>query len=346
MSTNRIVIVLSGRDRRERALVLDRSRRRGFRCFAANRPSESVPRPGETWFALNASGIRDVRASRGSTKRVPIHSIANPADLDAVLRHSRIGEIVAVRWKGERIIPLENLIAGRGSAGEIWVLARGVVELPGALGALEHGAHRVFVELRQVEDVDALEGDLALAPGLDLRWSSAVVTRVRPGGHAERILVDTSSLLRPEEGLLVGSSASLLFHVASEAVGSRYTRPRPFRVNAGAPHSYVLMADGTTRYLAELEVGDPILITTPGGSQRAARVGRLKIETRPMIVLEARTRSRSGTLFLQEAETVRVSALRRRVASTEVRVGMRVRVVELPPGRHLGTVIDESVVER
>ncbi|CAM9935578.1 unnamed protein product, partial [Sphacelaria rigidula] len=33
---------------------------------------------------------------------------------------------------------------------------------------------------------------------------------------------------------------------------------RPFRVNAGPVHSYALLADGSTKYLAELTAGDQV----------------------------------------------------------------------------------------
>lgn len=33
---------------------------------------------------------------------------------------------------------------------------------------------------------------------------------------------------------------------------------RPFRINAGPVHSYTLLADGSTKYLAELEAGDQV----------------------------------------------------------------------------------------
>jgi 3-dehydroquinate synthase II len=138
----------------------------------------------------------------------------------------------------------------------------------------------------------------------------------------------------------------LLFQVASEATGSRFTRPRPFRVNAGSPHSYVLMSDGTTRYLSELEAGDAVLVTAPRRPSRSVRVGRLKVERRPMVMVAARLGSQVATIFLQEAETVRLSTARGRAATTSVRPGEKVWCVSLPKGRHLGMEVDETVEER
>jgi 3-dehydroquinate synthase II len=169
---------------------------------------------------------------------------------------------------------------------------------------------------------------------------------VHPVGLGDRVLVDTTSVLRPEEGLLVGSTAALLFHVASEAVGSRFSRPRPFRVNAGAAHSYVLMADGTTRYLVELAPGEAVLATVPRGPSRSVRVGRIKIERRPMTMLSVDDRGQSRTIFLQEAETVRVTTDQGRLAVTGLAPGPALEAVRLPTARHLGTVVEETIEER
>ncbi len=160
------------------------------------------------------------------------------------------------------------------------------------------------------------------------------------------MIVDTTSMLRPGEGLLVGSAAALLVHVASEAVGSRFTRPRPFRVNAGAAHLYTLLADGTTRYLSELVAGDAVLIAEPLGGIRSARVGRIKIERRPLTMVEVERGPRTYTAFLQEAETVRLSGEDSPIPTTQLADGMKVFGAAFPAARHLGGVVEETIDER
>jgi 3-dehydroquinate synthase class II len=51
-------------------------------------------------------------------------------------------------------------------------------------------------------------------------------------GMGDRVCVDLCSLMRPGEGLLVGSFARGLFLVHSECLESNYIESRPFRVNA------------------------------------------------------------------------------------------------------------------
>lgn len=45
---------------------------------------------------------------------------------------------------------------------------------------------------------------------------------------------------------------------------------------------------GKTCYLAELKAGKEILVVDQNGIQRTAVVGRVKIETRPLIIVDAK----------------------------------------------------------
>jgi 3-dehydroquinate synthase II len=346
VTIERVLIAPSSPDPAARLAILERARAAGFRGFVVDAPVPPTdPRSGEEWYRRTRAGYRALAGGAG-TGSVRIVTVASPAELETALAVASGSGGVALRWKGERVIPLETVVARGHRRFRVWVATDRIEEVHGALGALERGADRVVVELGATADVDALAARLDVSDDRPLRWGRATVTRCEPAGVSERVIVDTSSLLLAKEGLLLGSSAGLLFHVASEAVGSRYTRPRPFRVNAGSPHSYVLMADGTTRYLSELEAGDSLLVTTPRGVSRAVRVGRLKIERRPMVLVAARSSSQVATIFLQEAETVRLSTDRGPVPSTAVRAGMRLLSVSLPRGRHLGVEVEETVEER
>jgi len=288
----------------------------------------------------------DSLRARPDGPTVAIQKIADDSTLDRAVAETPDGGVLLIEWTADRVIPLESAVARRARRFELWTIARAPSEVPAALGALEHGADRVIVTLREPSQVDELERIVGGPLPSGLEWTVAVVTDVGPAGTGDRVLVDTTSLLRPDEGVLVGSAAAFLFHVASEAVGSRFSGPRPFRVNAGASHSYVLMADGSTRYLSELEGNDRVLATVPRGSARVVRVGRLKIERRPLVMVRADDRGTPRTVFLQEAETVRVSGEDGRVATTELRPGARVLGVRLPAARHLGTAVDETIEER
>jgi 3-dehydroquinate synthase II len=343
VTRERVTIAPTAASREERAAIVDRARRRGFSKFAIGETDAIEAVAGEEVLLRGEHSL----TTRGHEPSViPVISVGDATGLDAALRATHAGGILAIDWTGDRVIPLENAIAQAGRRFEIWVVARGPREVPGALGALEHGAHRVIVEVRSPPEVDDLEAVLDRPLPDRLAWALVSVATVRPMGLGDRVLVDTTSLLDPAEGLLVGSAAAFLFHVASEAVGSQFSRPRAFRVNAGAAHSYVLMSDGTTRYLSELEPGDAVLVSRPGGPNRAVRVGRIKIERRPLVVVTASVDGTERTVFLQEAETVRLSTESTRLSTTELTVGTHVHGVKMAPARHLGRSVEETIIER
>ncbi len=343
MSRERVILAPEAPSLELRRAILERARKRGFTRFAVPEGEEDELRPGEE---VVLRGERRLIVPSRSLPEIPLAIVGESAALEDLLRATPAGGALALEWTGDRVIPLENAISIAGGKFELWVWADSPREVPGALGALEHGAHRVVVHVRSPEAVDELESLLeGPFPGR-LNWSLVPVRSVRPAGLGDRVLVDTTSILDPSEGLLVGSAAGFLFHVASEAVGSRFSRPRPFRVNAGAAHSYVLMADGSTRYLSELEPGDAVLIGRPLGDVRSVRVGRVKIERRPLVVVTARAEDIDRTVFLQEAETVRLSCESDRVATTELAPGTRVHGVRLSPARHLGREVEETILER
>lgn len=343
MSRERVTIVLPSGGAELRSAIVDRARRRGFRRF---QDGGAEPMRGEAGEEIL---LREGDLLYGSDRSAPAVRVVVVGDseaLDAAGRTVPDGGTLAIEWTGDRVIPLENAIAARGRRHAVWVFARGPHEVPGALGALEHGADRVFVLVRSPDDVDALESILEGPLPAQLQWRRAPVASVRPAGIGDRVLVDTTSILTSDEGLLVGSAAAFLFHVVSEAVGSAFSRARPFRVNAGAAHSYVLMADGSTRYLSELGPGDAVLIARPEGAVRSARVGRIKIERRPLVLVSADDEGAARTVFLQEAETVRLSTTTGPVATTSAAAGMSVHAVRLPAARHLGRAVEETIEER
>ena len=160
--------------------------------------------------------------------------------------------------------------------------------------------------------------------------------------------VDLTSMLEHGEGMLVGSSANSMVLVHGETVESEFVPTRPFRVNAGAAHSYILKADGSTSYLSELKMGDEIMVLSDSDTARSAVVGRIKIERRPFVLFRWRDdkHNEAGTL-LQQAETVRlVTAENKLVSITELDVGTILLGWSGGGGRHIGIPISAEVTEK
>jgi 3-dehydroquinate synthase II len=174
------------------------------------------------------------------------------------------------------------------------------------------------------------------------------VTRVVDVGNGERVCIDTASQLTVGEGLLIGSRASLFFLVHSETVPSEYIPTREFRVNAGAIHSYLLGGEGKTRYLSELRASDKVMTVKSDGHSREVVVGRVKIERRPLVMIEAIADGELGTAMLQKAETIRlIRSDGTPVSVTDLKVGEEVMVhMTKNKARHFGGEVDEFILER
>jgi 3-dehydroquinate synthase class II len=176
----------------------------------------------------------------------------------------------------------------------------------------------------------------------------ATVTSVSDGGMGDRVCVDTTSLFRDGEGLLVGSTARSFCLVHAETLKAEYIQPRPFRVNAGAVHMYLFAPEGKTRYLSELSAGQPVLAVHPDGIHRVLTVGRAKIERRPHTLIHWRTADgRTGHAMLQTAETIRLVAPDgAAVAVTDLKPGQAILVHGEDAARHTGLPVDSRLEER
>lgn len=247
-------------------------------------------------------------------------------------------------WK---VIPLENVIAATQDMGvELYARAEGPEEATMLSGILEKGVSGVVVSTSSPDRlVEMIE---ALIPTSRIELRPADVKAVELVGMGDRVCVDTSNLLRVGEGALVGNSSNFLFLVHGETIETEYVAARPFRVNAGGIHSYILLPDGKTKYLSEMGAGDHVLISDWEGRTRRAIVGRAKIERRPMVLVEAEAEGRSGTILLQYAETIRlVRPDGTPISCTEISKGEEV-LVHMPEAgaRHFGMAVDEFIIEK
>lgn len=240
------------------------------------------------------------------------------------------------------VIPIENLIA-RG--GVLIVPVRSARELELALGILEKGVAGVLIE---TDDPLQLKNLLkqAKATSQFVNLSTAVVESVEPAGIGDRVCVDTCTLMEEGEGLLVGNSSGFLFLVQAETIPNPYVAPRPFRVNAGPVHAYLRSPGGGTRYLSELAAGDRALIVRADGSTQEATVGRVKIERRPLLLIQANCGGKLGSILLQNAETIRLTTPEGSAVSVvEIHPGDSILVALEEEGRHFGIKIQETIRE-
>ncbi|QWC20372.1 3-dehydroquinate synthase II [Halorubrum sp. 2020YC2] len=255
--------------------------------------------------------------------------------------------IVGEDWS---IIPLENLIARVGDETHLVAGATTAAEARTAFETLEIGADGVLLDADSPDEIrGAVEArDAADRETLDLRH--AEVTEIEQTGMADRVCIDTGSLMDDSEGMLVGSMSRGLFFVHAETAESPYVASRPFRVNAGAVHAYVRNAEGGTNYLAELSSGDEVQVVDTDGYTREAVVGRVKIEKRPMFRIQAEVETEDGTdrieTLIQNAETVKIATSEGRKAVTDVEPGDEALVYYEDVARHFGEAVEESIIEK
>jgi len=258
----------------------------------------------------------------------------------------KVCDYIVIEGKDWKVIPLENLIAElQGSSVKILAKAENIDEASVALQTLEKGADGILIRANDPAKIRGIAKAIT-TKRQSIPLKPAVVTAVKEAGTGDRVCIDTCTLMRPGEGMLVGNSSSGLFLVQSEAEESPYVASRPFRVNAGAVHEYVLVGD-KTRYLSELESGDPALVVDKDGEAFNATVGRVKIERRPLLYIEADTDGRKATAILQNAETIKlVGADGSSIPVTKLKKGDRVLVRVEGSGRHFGMKIDETIIEK
>ncbi|GKT08784.1 3-dehydroquinate synthase II [Desulforhabdus sp. TSK] len=247
------------------------------------------------------------------------------------------------RRRSWEVIPLENLLARNG---RLFVPVHSTEEIDLALGILERGVAGVVIHTENPRELRALLKRVkGAAPAQALQI--AVIESIRPAGLGDRVCVDTCTLMQEGEGLLVGSSSSFFFLVQAEAKTNPYVAPRPFRVNAGAVHAYVKVPEDRTRYLSELASGDPVLVVRADGATQVATVGRLKIERRPLLLLEAVCGEARGSILLQNAETIRLSNPEGKALSVvELKPGDAILAAVEKSGRHFGIQVEETIWEK
>jgi 3-amino-4-hydroxybenzoic acid synthase len=188
-------------------------------------------------------------------------------------------------------IPLEILLAAADQAkGTIVTAVTDIEDAMVTIGVLERGSDGVLLTPRRVGDATELVR-LCQGEAGSLQMEELEIVKLTHLGLGDRVCVDTCSHLRPNEGILVGSYSTGLMLVSSETHPLPYMPTRPFRVNAAALHSYTLTPGNRTRYLSELRCGTEILAVSTDGGVRRVVVGRIKMETRPMLQIEARTAS-------------------------------------------------------
>lgn len=268
--------------------------------------------------------------------------ISNTEDQAVAMEAAKICRII-VHTPDWTIIPLENLVA---CGDNVIAVVTNLKEAEQALTVLEKGVAGILVKTDDPDIVRSISR-MVQSGTCGQQLNRLIITAVQPAGMGERVCVDTCSLMVDGEGMLVGNTSSGFFLVHAETLVNPYVAPRPFRVNAGGVHAYLQVPGGKTAYLADLKAGDRVMVIHGNGSCREATVGRVKIERRPLFLVEAESEGQKLSVILQNAETIRlVKPDYSAVSVTSLNPGDVILGKVESGGRHFGMAIDETIIEK
>jgi 3-dehydroquinate synthase II len=302
----------------------------------------------EVFDVISLSEKDAVNKLMKSKKKILSFSIGDKEAENSAVHMAEIGaDYLVIKCENWKVIPLENLIARVKGRSKIIAEVTSAEEAKTVLEVLEIGTDGVLLKTADIEDtLRAI--DIVKPSALKLAMSTAKIIKTKPISNGARVCVDTCDMMEAGEGMLVGSQSAGLFLVEAEVNENPYVASRPFRVNAGSLSMYTLGNLQTTRYLQEFKAGDEVVVVNREGKTRKANVGRIKIEIRPLILLEAQVGEKIIKTILQNAETIRVVTPEGSKPVTELKLGDEVVVhLSAKGGRHFGvSVPEETVIEK
>ena len=305
----------------------------------------SVP-PGEVVFSHRQDLLE--AAKQQGYKTCVFFSVDNREQLEQSWKDADKFDYVAVDFDLPTNIPLELIIARL--EGKDTVLLRKVTtcaEIEVAFGVLEKGSDGVMFSTDQPEEIMKVNEYLSRQSISRLDLHPLVVTEVRNVGMGVRACIDTTGLMTQEEGMLIGSTSSGGIFICSETHYLPYMNLRPFRVNAGAIHSYVWMPGNMAEYLSDLTVGSRVLCVNIRGEVRELTVGRMKIEVRPLLMIKGIAAEKELNVIVQDDWHIRVMGAdgKPRNASL-IRPGDELLAYVCESGRHVGIKVNETILEK
>ena len=273
--------------------------------------------------------------------------VVDAASMDAAVAALGQVDLLVVSFSAETNIPLELIIAEAQSRRT--TVVKRVHSIEDALvtrGVLQHGPEAMLLPLDTAADVVALGDAFAASSVEHVDLVDAEVTAVRSIGMGARGCVDAATLFDADEGMLVGSTSSGGLLVCAEVHYLPYMNLRPFRVNAGAVHSYIWTPGGRTAYVTDLCAGESVLAVNTSGRARPVLVGRVKNEVRPLRMIECRVGDATINTILQDDWHVRLFDADGKVRNcTTIAPGDRMLALPATPGRHVGIAVSETIVE-
>ena len=297
----------------------------------------------------NSKDLNDAKNAKNDGKKVCAYiEITDKSHEQLAVKLGDYCDYLILVGKDWTVIPLENIIADLQTK-DVKLIAAvdSVDEAQVAIETLEVGADGVIFEpqeFNQIKDIAKLIDEVSSET---YTLQDATITNIKALSSGDRVCIDTTTMMHPGEGMLIGSYSKAMFFIHSESLESEYVASRPFRVNAGPVQAYVMVPGGKTRYLSELEAGDEVLIVNTEGETKKSIVGRSKIEKRPLLLVEAKYEDVKIKTLVQNAETIRlVDENSEPVSVSVLKPGDKIKIFIDEKARHFGISIDENIIEK
>jgi 3-amino-4-hydroxybenzoic acid synthase len=304
-----------------------------------------------SWVVSSPDGEVLSRAGRDGLATCLRMSAHDQESLLVAIGQGRAHRYLCMRFPDPTNIPLELVIASL--QGSHTVVIKEITDPDDAedavvaLGVMEVGSDGVLFSPLRPEAMEHLGVALREAAEPRVAISVATVVQTSPIGMGHRGCIDLATIFEPTEGMLIGSTSQGGILCCPEVFFLPYMELRPFRVNAGAVHSYVYATGDRTNYLSELKAGSPAMVVGIDGRTREVPVGRIKTEIRPLRLIEVEfAGGERANVIMQDDWHVRVfSADGKPLNITELNPGDKVLGHLSSPGRHVGIPVDETIEE-
>lgn len=275
-------------------------------------------------------------------------------DQDSLTRSIEEGgkfDHVSICFRDSTNIPLELVVATLQNSDAIVIKeikANDVDDAVVALGVMEAGADGVIFSPTSHDAFDKFQLQIERLKNPPVPMSVGTVVESRPVGMGFRACIDTATMFEKDEGILVGSTSQGGLLCCPEVFPMPYMDLRPFRVNAGAVHSYVYGAQNRTAYISELKAGSSVMVVSTKGVAQTVPVGRAKIEKRPLRMICVQfPDDKKVNVLLQDDWHLRIfsdAGTPRNIDGLKLGDKLLGHVTNM--GRHVGIKIDEAIIER
>jgi 3-dehydroquinate synthase II/3-amino-4-hydroxybenzoic acid synthase len=261
-------------------------------------------------------------------------------------------DYVWILFRDPTNIPLELVIASLQSTNTILMKEinnpENVDDAIVSYGVMEYGAEGVIFSPIHHDILTNFIDRLSAKTNLPIKLQVGTVVSAKPVGMGYRACIDTATIFDEDEGMLVGSTSQGGILCCPEVFFLPYMELRPFRINAGAVHSYVFNINNRTDYMTELKAGSSIMIVNSKGQVRSSPVGRMKIEKRPLRLIEVEFEGgKNINILMQDDWHVRIFSNEAKPLNiSELKKGDKVLGYVTETGRHVGIKIDENIIEK